>query len=222
MAVIVRETRTIAGKQYDRVKVYRSTILVTPGAQRKAENLDLTLQTKMQQIESDMRARSLLDLKGKPGVLHLWYEVGQSLSFVEDLDIEPADDRIYVWRALYDHAGELAPSEPGQRASELVRNHFRQCHQLAQLEWGFIKEAGTWSAWKDFFENRRVHQDDRILRWLVRKSKKPPSRPVQGWLRKLTRAVNSRFVTRDTTVLAEHELTAELEQVYLEVMDEAD
>lgn len=222
MAVVIREARTIGGKQYDNVKVYKSTTLVTPEAQRRADDLDLTLQRKMEQIQSDMRDRGLLDLRGQPGVLELWYQVGKALSFVQELEIEPADDRIYVWRALYDHAGELTPSDPGERASRLVRNHFRQCYQLGQLEWVFVKEAGTWSAWKDFLENRRVHEDDRIVRWLVQKSNKPPSSPVKRWLRKLTRAVNARFLTRDSTVLSEDELMAELEQVYLEVMGETD
>ena len=222
MAVIVRERRTIGGKRYDNVKVYKSTTLVTPDAERKAKDLDLLLEQEMQQIECDMRDRGLLRLKGKRGVLQLWYEVGKALSFVYDVEVEPPDDRIYVWRALYDHAGELTPSEPGQRASEVVRNHFRQCYQLGRLEWNFVKQAGTWSAWKDFFENRRVRNDERIIRWLIEGSKKGPPRPVKRWLRKLTRGVNSRFLTRDTTVLGEDELIAELDEVYREVIEEAE
>jgi len=222
MAVIVRETRTIGGKRYDNVKVYRSTTLVTSEAARRAKELDLVLEKKMREIESDMQRCELLRLKGKRGVLRLWYEVGKALSFVDDVEVEPADDRIYVWRALYDHAGELIPSKPGQRASELVRNHFRQCYQLGRLEWSFVKQAGTWSAWKDFFENKRVRNDERIIRWLIERSKKGPPRPVKRWLRKLTRGVNSRFLTRDTTVLSDDELMAELDEVYREVIEEGE
>lgn len=222
MAVIVRETRTIGGKRYDNVKVYKSTTLVTPKAERKAEDLDLLLEQKMREIESNMTDRGLLRLKGKRGVLRLWYQVGKALSFVDDVEVEPPDDRIYVWRALYDHAGELTPSKPGQRASELIRNHFRQSYQLGRLEWNFVKEAGTWSAWKDFFENKRVRNDERIIRWLIEASKKGPRRPVKSWLRKLTRGVNSRFLTRDTTVLGDDELMAELDEVYREVIEEGE
>ena len=222
MAVIVRETRTIGGKQYENVKVYKSTTLVTPEAERRAKDLDRLLEQRMREIESSMRDRGLLRLKGKRGVLQLWYEMGKALSFIDDVEVEPPDDRIYVWRALYDHAGELTPSKPGQRASELVRNHFRQCYQLGRLDWSFVKQAGTWSAWKDFFENKRVRNDKRIIRWLIERSKKGPPRPVKGWLRRLTRGVNSRFLTRDTTVLGEDELMAELDEVCREVIEEGE
>ncbi len=77
-------------------------------------------------------------------------------------------------------------------------------------------------AWKEFFENRRVDKDERIIVWLARARKEGPRRPVSRWLRKLTRPVTSRFLSRDTTVLTQHELTTGLEQVYLEVMDQAD
>lgn len=218
MAVIVRESRMIGGKEYPNVKVYKSTTLVTGEARKKAEHLDQLLSRRMKRIESEMRKRGLLAKRGKPGVLRLWCEVGKMLTFVDEIEVEPAEDRKYVWRALYDHAGELRPSEPGQRASEFIRNHFRQCYELAKISWNFVREAGTWSAWKDFFENRRVREDDRIIRWLIQKSKISPTTQRKNWLRKLTRGVNSRFLKRDTTVLTYDELMEELDEIHTEVL----
>lgn len=218
MAVIVREPRIIGGKEYASVKVYKSTTLVTPEAERKAEELDQLLSRQMKRIQSEMRKRRLLTKRGKPGVLRLWWEVGKMLTFVDEVEVEPEDDRQYVWRALYDHAGELRPSKPGQRASELIRNHFRQCYELGKLDWKSVREAGTWSAWKDFFENSSVREDNRIIRWLIQKSKISHATHPKKWLRKLTRGVNSRFLKRDTTVLTYDELIEELDEIYAEIL----
>lgn len=222
MAVIVRDTVEIRGKKYDNVKVYKSTSpVVTPEAERKADALDVLLSQKMSEIQSEMRKLGLLKMRGKPGVLRLWWEVGKRLEFVDHVDVEPEADRHFAWSALYDHAGELRPSEPGQRASEIVRNHFRQCYQLSKLDWETVQSARTWSAWKDFFENKRVNADSRIVDWLVEKSKRGPKASIKNWLRKLTRAVNSHFLTRDTAVLTDEELAEELDEIYTRVLEQA-
>lgn len=218
MAVIVREPIEIRGKKYDNVPVYKShSGFVTREAERKAEELDQILSRRMKQIESEMRKLGLLKTRGKRGVLRLWWEVGKRLDFVYKVDVEPEEDRHFIWLALYDHAGELRPSDPGQRASEIIRNHFRQCYQLGKLDWDFVTQARTWSAWKDFLENKRVREDERMVEWLIQKSKSIPPAPQKDWLRKLTRAVNFRFLKRNTTVFTDEELMEELDEIYTEV-----
>ena len=113
MAVIIREARIIDGKP-EKVKVFKTKRLLTGELREQAEKLDEFLSKKMREIEEEMKSTGFLKLKGKKGeVLKLWYEVGKRLDFVMDTSVVSAEDREFVWRAIYDHAGELAPGPFG-------------------------------------------------------------------------------------------------------------
>ena len=135
MAVIIREEKTIEGKKYT-VNVYRTAPgkLVTDDEKKKAERLDAILAERMKKIEQEMKDTGLLILKGKRGKVHkLWHEVGKRLDFVMDTSIVAAEDREFVWRALYDHAGRLAPGPLSERAKrDPETSHFSYCYKLSR------------------------------------------------------------------------------------------
>jgi len=207
MAVIVRKDVVIDGKKYSGCLVYMSDKLVTKEAKEQAERLDALLYIKMNEIQKEMRDSSLLKLKGKPGVLKLWYEVGKRLSFVDAKEIDP-DDRKYVWRALFDHAGAVAPGTPKSRA-EGARNHFRYCSIIGRLPWPFVDGAGDWSAWVEFLDSpeirEEIQQNDRIVKWLASKSEKAPE-SRRNWLRSWTPEVRLALRNKDTSVYTDKEL----------------
>ncbi len=214
MAVIWREDRIIGGKQFAGVKVYKSDRFVTREAEGHAEQLDTALHDKLTAIEKDIRKLRLLDLKGKGGVLKLWYEVGQRLKFVDSLEVSPPEDKRYIWRALYDHAGDLAPGTPKVRANERWQNsHFFYCYRIGQFPWNFVEGAGNWTAWVEFFDSPRISQDSRIVEWLGSKTKVATG-SKQDWLRKLTKEVRRAFQTTDTTVFSKDELYERLDAIF--------
>ena len=108
MPVIVREQREIDGKMQT-VKIYKTDRFLTREAKEQAEKLDLLLNRKMKEIETEINKSNLLGLKRRRGVIKLWYEVGERLSFILDPTVVSLEDQKYVWRALYDHAGNLIP-----------------------------------------------------------------------------------------------------------------
>ena len=230
MAVIIRETRVLGGVSKDRVPVYKSARPVTRDAQERAAKLDALLAEKMGAIEKEMRNESLLDLKGKAGVLKLWYEVGRKLSFLEEVEVTPPEDFKYVWRALYDHAGELLPGPGKSRAERYENSHFRYCAQVARFDWAFAEAAGDWTSWVEFLDSASMRDDERIIDWLrVHSTEKPAKdwrRFMQGarqdWFRKLARAIRNRFRNRQTKdILSDTELHSELDEVFAEGAREA-
>jgi hypothetical protein len=137
------------------------------------------------------------------------------------LPIEPPEDRKIIWRDLYDHAPDLVPG-PGRSRSERGDGHFLYCAMLGRLEWDFVKSAGDWTSWTEFFDSERIRDDHRVLEWLAARSglhRSPDwdrytDSARQNWVRPLAREIRGRFRSRDTTVLTEAELYAELDEVF--------
>jgi hypothetical protein len=220
MAVIIKEQKTIDGKQYV-VSVYKTQPgkLVTEEDKRKAEHLERVLRERMRQIEKQMEERGLLKLKGTKGKVHqLWYEVGTRLEFVMDTSIVPAEDREFVWRALYDYAGNLAPGSLTERARrEPETSHFSYCYKLGTFPWEFVDMAGDWTSWSEFFDRRETKNDPRIIQWLGRTARDNRIAGRQNWLRPLTKAIHEAFEKKDTTVFTTEELNERLERIYSQI-----
>lgn len=217
MPVIIRETRKIAGKKYPKIKVYKSDRLVTKEGIEQAEKLDAYLQNKMEEIINCMIKKDLLKLKNKWGVLKLWYEVGKKLDFIYDPKIVPTEDRKYLWRAIYDHAGELTPGKLDVRAKERPQtSHFRYCCLLAKHDWDFVNYAGNWTAWHDFLDSPVIRNDERIIEWLG-SIQLLATGSVQNWLRDLTKEIRPAFKNIDTSVIPDEELYSKLESILSQV-----
>jgi hypothetical protein len=217
MAVIVREIRTIDGRE-EEVKVFKTKRILTSDFRQEAEKLDKFLAKKMKEIRNEMESAGFLSLKGKKGkVIKLWYEIGKRLDFVLDTSIIPAEDREYVWRALYDHAGELAPGPISERVRRNPEtSHFSYCFKLALFPWKFVESAGDWTSWSEFFDRSETKNDPRIIEWLGNKAKEINKAGMQNWLRPLTKAIHQEFEKKDTTVFSERELSLRLEHLLLE------
>jgi len=217
MAVIVREIRTIDGRE-EKVKVFKTRRILTSDLRQQAEILDKFLTKKMNEIRNEMENAGYLSLKGKKGkVLKLWYEIGKRLDFVLDTSVIPAEDREYVWRALYDHAGELAPGPLSERVRRNPEtSHFSYCYKLAQFPWEFVESAGDWTSWSEFFDRSETKNDPRIIEWLGNKAKEINKTGMQNWLRPLTKTIHKEFEKKDTTVFSDNELSKRLEHLLLE------
>jgi hypothetical protein len=220
LAVILREKKEIAGKEIE-VEVYKTEGILSKEERRQAEELDKYLSKKMKQVEQGLKREGFLKLKGKSGVIKLWFELGRQLKFVDESKlISPADKR-WLWRAFYDHAPNLAPGPPSVRANERPENsHFYYCYLLAQKfpNIGFIEKAGDWTAWVEFLDSPSIREDRRIIEWLASSQKYKGPSAKQDWLRNLTREIRQTFPYRgaktDTSVYTDQELKTRLDRIF--------
>jgi len=228
MPVIVRDEIIFGGKK-TLAKIYKSDSQrpLTRSAMDKANELDDLIKRKMRDIENEMEKRGLLALKSRRGVLKLWYEVGKRLSFVETTDLVVAEDRKFIWRALYDHAGGLTPTPPhpgpdrplNRRADE-PRNHFRYCYLIAKKfrNFDFVESVGDWSSWIDLLDSPTIQNDERILEWIASKQQGSSEDSRVDWLRKIINGIRHQFpaagAMTDTSVFTERELIEKLESMH--------
>jgi hypothetical protein len=211
MAVIVREERIIGGKRFRNIKVYRSDkFAVTEETRKQAEKLDEFLSIKLAEIRKEVKSKDLLKLKGKSGALDLWYFIGEKLRFVDDPKIVPPEDKKYIWRALWDHAGDIAPGELNSR-SGTHRDHFLYCYKIAQFDKNAAKRGGNWRAWVEFFDSPKIHSDERILYWIAEKMKTVSRK---NWVRILNRGIRRALKDKDTSFYTKSELYGILEKVW--------
>ena len=220
MAIIIRETRMIDGKA-EKVKVFKTKRLLTGELREQAERLDEFLSNKVSEIKKEMESTGFLKLKGKKGeVIKLWYEVGKRLDFVTDTSIVAAEDREFVWRAIYDYAGALAPGPLTERVRrDPETSHFSYCYKLSRFPWEFVQMAGDWTSWSEFFDRKETKNDPRIIEWLGKKAKKSNVSARQNWLRPLTKAIHKEFENRDTTVFSVEELYERLDKIFAEMRE---
>jgi hypothetical protein len=220
MAIIIRETRMIDGKA-EKVKVFKTKRLLTGELRKQAERLDEFLSKKVSEIEKEMESTGFLKLKGKKGeVIKLWYEVGKRLDFVTDTSMVAAEDREFVWRAIYDYAGALAPGPLTERVRrDPETSHFSYCYKLSGFPWEFVQMAGDWTSWSEFFDRKETKNDPRIIEWLGKKAKESNVSARQNWLRPLTKAIHKEFENRDTTVFSVEELYERFDKIFAEMRE---
>lgn len=224
MAIITREQKTIEGKKFT-VKVYQTAPgrLVTDGEKRKAERFDLFLSAKMREIEQELKESGLLALKGKRGEVHrLWYHVGRRLGFVMDASAVAAEDREFVWRAIYDHVNALHQGPIPERVKrDPETSHFAYCYRLARFPWEFVDSAGDWTSWSEFFDRKETKNDSRIIEWLGERAQASKVSGRQNWLRPLTKAIHEEYGKYDTKIRFESkdDLFGDLDRIFSEVYD---
>lgn len=226
MAVVIKETRILNGTPHDGVRVYKSHRPVGAEAQIRADALDQTLETMMRRVVQEVESEGLLGLKGRRGVVRLWWAVGSRLrQFVDSLEVSPSEDRLFLWRAMYDHAPELVPGKIGARAERPLNSHFYYCYQLGGFDWAAVKAFGDWTSWVEFFDSERIRSDPRIVDWFATRLGDPPSPRWAAftaggradWFRTLTKSIRARFQRRDSRGLSDEELFGELDLSFDEV-----
>lgn len=214
MAVIVRETREIAGEERE-VKVYRTDGVLTKEDKEEAKELDEIIHSKMEELLNELDESGLIEEVGGTDTLELWYTVGKHLKFVDELELLSDQDRDYIWRALYDHAGPLHQNdEIPERVKRSPRtSHFYYCYQLAKFDWDTVKAGGTWTTWVEIFDSKPIRQDERIIDWLVDVIDQHEG-AIQDWSRSLNREIRHEFKNKDTSVWEEDELRSRLDRVF--------
>jgi len=215
--VIIREPRKISGKTYDDILVYKSDKPITKEGRLQAESLDNIIKQKMKELEFSMNKMGYLNLKNKKGVIKLWYHVGKGINFINDTTIVPREDRKYVWRALYNHAGKLSPGIINERVMyRPMTSHFRYCNIISKYDWNFVESAGNWTAWVEFLDSPAIRDDDRVIDWLGSIQLKAQG-SLQDWLRRLTKEIRTSFKNKDTSVFTDDELYNKLNTIFKNV-----
>lgn len=213
--------------------VYKSARgVITTTDKELADRNDAKLKRKFRAIEAAMLKRDLLRLKKTRNVLRLWWELGRRLSFLRKIDVGDERDRIWLWRACYDHCGQLNPGKDGKlsvRAQGRLKNsHFRYAELLGRLDWGTAEAIGLWDSWSGICDSECFQNDDRFVNWLDDRITKPKSfvsrllkaRKHQDLFRDLAKRIRHRFKKMDTSVLSQKELFARLDKVADEALSE--
>ncbi len=178
MPVIIRESQSL--DRPDVLEVTYKTIrgVLTADGETLAKHNDDVLERNMRQVEAEMRKSGLLATKGKPGVLKLWWEVGIRLAFLDEIDVGDERDRIWLWRAVYDHAGALNPTRGGRlsvRAQRRPKNsYFRYMALLGKLDWSTAEAIGDWTSWVELCDSE-CFDDERFVHWLTERARQPGS-----------------------------------------------
>jgi hypothetical protein len=222
MPVLIRESQSPERPDVLEVTYKTAGGVLTGEGEGIAKRNDDVLERRLRAIESEMLRRGLLDLKGRPGVVRLWWEVGRRLTFIEEMDVGDERDRVWLWRAIYDHAGRLNPTRNGRlsvRARRRPRNsYFRYMALLGRLDWSVAEAVGDWTSWVELCDSE-CFDDGRFIQWLADRARAPESplerlveaRHHQDLFRKLAKAIRHRFNKTDTSVFSRGELYAELD-----------
>jgi len=210
MAVIIREERILDGKQFGDVKVYKSDKFpITSSDEKKAERLDEFLANFFRSLGNEVKENKLVNLKKGPGVIKLWYFVGEKLKFIDDPSLVDPSDKKYIWKALWYHAGELMPGEAKTRAGTL-RDHFLYCYRLAKFDFDFVMSAGRWRDWMDFFDSPTL-SNSIVLEWFQQKSHSIIKPGTKYWLRDFIKLIRNEFENVDMTFLKREEIIRKLD-----------
>jgi hypothetical protein len=137
------------------------------------------------------------------------------------LDPGPEEDRKFLWRAIYDHAVDLAPGKVGTRAERYENSHFKYCYELGQFSWAIVEGFGDWTSWVEFFDSEPMRADERIAMWLHERLEKPPSADWSAymtgnrseWFRQVAKGIRAQLRGRDSNGLTERELYGELDAI---------
>lgn len=231
MPVIIRESvNSDAHTEEIHYKTARGVI--TAEDKKLAERNDAEIERRFREIEREFEIKRLLDLKKTHGVIELWWELGRRLQFLEHLDVGDERDRIWLWRACYDHAGKLNPSRNGKlsvRARERPKNsHFRYSALLGRLDRRTVEAIGIWDSWSGICDSECFQNDDRFVEWLRNRAHRPRSAVArivsankhQDLFRKLAKGIRHRFKKMDTSVLKTEELFSALDAVARDVVRE--
>ena len=222
MPVLIRESQSAERPDVLEVAYKTAGGVLTGEGERIAKRNDDLLERRLRAIESEMARNGVLHLKGRPGVLRLWWEVGRRLTFIDEMNVGDERDRVWLWRAIYDHAGRLNPTRNGRlsvRARRRPRNsYFRYMALLGRLDWSVAEAVGDWTSWVELCDSE-CFDDGRFIQWLAdraRASASPLKRLVeashhQDLFRRLAKAIRHRFNKTDTSVFSREELCAELD-----------
>lgn len=199
-------------------RVYKTLGFMAYEDKKKADELDEFLKKKIVEIEEKLVKKDLIKLKGKPGVIELWFTVGVELRKLwteVKSKFKLPDTLITVFmKAVYDNSRKLKLGSG--RADRLRNSHFYYCYLVAGFPWDTVEQSGTWTEWAEFLDSRRIRDDPRIVEWfddrrVVKSRSKHWTR--EKWFRSITRAIRNKLRNIDTTVLERDELFQRLDGI---------
>tara|TARA_Y100000590_G_scaffold429827_2_gene542797 strand:- start:463 stop:1176 length:714 start_codon:yes stop_codon:yes gene_type:complete len=212
--------------------VYKNEFGITTKSENaKADENDKLIEAKMREIEKAMKsqkptldaapkdAKSLIELQNRDGVIELWYNVGKMLrDFIDSLDVSVQNAK-WIFRALYDHRGELGVNLDLSRdlRNNPGESHFAYCYRLGGFEWELAKSM-IWTHWSEFFDGPLFKRDPRIIDWIKTKQDKPKG---QDWLRPLTKKIRNKLKKKRTDIaFSNEELIELLDKIFDETYSE--
>jgi hypothetical protein len=213
MAVLFREKRVIDGVEFDDLVIYRSSKFpITKEDEIRANELDRYLKKFFQKLIKKVKKRGLLENKNKPGVLELWYFVGMELKIIDNSRILNPSDKKYIWAALWQYAGELAPGSKKTRAGT-HRDHFLYCYKLGRYEKEFVFSAGTWRNWSEFFDSP-ITSNNAVIEWFGSKMAEIKKLNKKNWMRVLNKLIRNEFSNVDMTFIPVDIIQNKLDRIY--------
>lgn len=217
-------------------KIFRSEgqIVLNADERAQAEENDRMIEEKMRDIEEEMentkpetdkKKNNLLELVNqKRGVVELWWNVGTRLKpFIDEFEIS-IENKKWLYRAAFDHAGRMDPTRDKPAERNLNRpesSHFSYCCMIAQFPWNFAKST-IWTNWCHFFDLQSTKNDHRIIEWLHTKQSDENIQGEMHWLRSFAKGITEAFRNKDTGVLSDDELNERLERIYNEATQTED
>lgn len=212
MTIIIREEKILDGKKYNDVEVYKSDKFpITAEDEGKAKALDHFLSSFFSNLYKELSDKNMLSLRGSKGVIDLWYYVGQKLQFIDDPQkVEPSDKK-YIWKALWYHAKNITPGEAKSRAGT-QRDHFLYCYKLAKFEKDFVKNAGNWRDWMDFFDSP-ILSNEIFLNWFKNNAQLIKEKKIKNWLREFIKLIRNEFQNIDMSFLGEIEINSRCDKL---------
>jgi hypothetical protein len=204
-------------------RVYKTIGYLAYEDKERADKLDNFLKKKIQRIEAKMKQEGLLGLKGKSGIIKLWYNVGLELrklwTEVRKAFELPDTFLTYFMKAVYDNSDLIRPGSG--RAERLRNSHFYYCYLMAGFPWAMVEASGSWTEWVEFLDSKRMRDDPRIIEWFAERKiialAEPRRLTRENWFRSITREIRNRLRDIDTRVLERDELFQKLDKTLAEV-----
>jgi len=183
------------------------TGIITNSEKKAAEELSRELKKTFLNLEKTFLAKGLLSKTGvKKDALEIWYGIGKALNYIIDkYKIRGSVDEPFFWQSIYDYVPlSIQKNPPPRRSYEWKRNHFRLCAKIAERNWEDVSKVGSWSVWRDLFDNNKILEDDRVLNFVIKKIKTEHKghKELRPFIHKIRRELKK----VDTSVLSDEEL----------------
>jgi hypothetical protein len=190
------------------------TGIVTNSEKKVAEQLSVDLQKSFAGLELKFLQEGILSKSGtKRNALAIWYKIGNALNILIDkYQIRGSADEPFFWQSIYDYVPiNIQKNPPPKRSHEWRRNHFRLCAKMAERSWEDVEKVGSWSVWRDLFDNNKILEDDRVLKFVIEriKSTHKGHKELRPFIHKIRRELKK----VDTSVLSNEELNNRLKDL---------
>ena len=86
-----------------------------------------------------------------------------------------------------------------------------------------IEASGSWAKWSDFFDSKRIRDDQRIVEWFIDRNvierREEHNLTRHKWFKLITRKIRNELRKIDTKVLEKNELYQKLDNILLRTLN---